>query len=148
MKSGSYKSIFGSKGQRSTFRRLSGCTYFLTGYSEHILVSFSPYFVHRFRMMKETCPNSFRKKLILTKVSKGRCPKALDDFADFSVVCQVRRFPFAFCYQFLMIFLCFGKFPFDRTTFFTFIILEVEISCRSCKPFLSTYKSFASLHRV
>ena len=29
--------------------------------SEHILVSFSSYFVHRFRMMKETCPGSFRK---------------------------------------------------------------------------------------
>ena len=32
MKSGSYKSNFGSKGQRSIFRRFSGCTYFLTRY--------------------------------------------------------------------------------------------------------------------
>ena len=32
IKRGSYMSNFGSKGQRSIFRRLSGCTYFLTGY--------------------------------------------------------------------------------------------------------------------
>ena len=32
MKSGNYMSNFVSKGQRSTFRRLSGCTYILTGY--------------------------------------------------------------------------------------------------------------------
>ena len=58
----------------------------------------------------------------MIKVSKGRCPKALDDFDDFSVLYQVGRFTFAFCYQFLMIFLCFRIFPFDRTSFFTFII--------------------------
>ena len=58
----------------------------------------------------------------MIKVSKGRCPKALDEFADFSVLYQVGRFTFAFCYQFLMIFLYFGIFPFDRAGFFTFII--------------------------
>ena len=58
----------------------------------------------------------------LIKVSEGRCPKALDDFADFSVLYKVGRFTFAFWYQFLMIFLCFRIFPFDRTSFFTFII--------------------------
>ena len=67
-------------------------------------------------------PIKIKEKLALIKVSKGRCPKALDDFADFSVLCQVGRFTFAFCYQFLMIFLCFGIFPFDRSSFFTFII--------------------------
>ena len=82
------------------------------------------------------------------KVSKGRCPKALDDFADFSVLCQVGRFMFAFCYKFLMIFLCFGIFPFDRTSFSPSYYPEEEILCKSCKPFKSTYKSFASLHRV
>ena len=46
----------------------------------------------------------------------------LDEFADFSVLCHVGRFTFAFCYEFPMIFLCFGIFPFDRTRFFTFII--------------------------
>ena len=46
----------------------------------------------------------------------------LDDFADFNVLCQVGRFAIAFCYQFLMILLCFGIFPFDRTSFFTSII--------------------------
>ena len=54
----------------------------------------------------------------LIKVSKGRCPKALDDFADFSVLYQVGRFTFAFCYQFLILFLCFGIFFFDHTSFF------------------------------
>ena len=67
-------------------------------------------------------PRKFRDKLSLIKVSKGRCPKTLDNFADFSVLYQVGRFTFAFCYQFLMIFLCFRIFPFDRTIFFTFII--------------------------
>ena len=86
------------------------------------MVSSSSYFVHRFRMMTETCPEKFLDKLSLIKVSKDRCPKALDDFADLSVLCQVGRFTFVFCYQFLIIFLCFGIFPFDRTRFFTFII--------------------------
>ena len=67
-------------------------------------------------------PRKFKDKLSLIKDSKGRCPIALDDFADFSVLCQVVRFTFAVCYQFLVIFLCFGIFPFDRTSFFTFII--------------------------
>ena len=64
----------------------------------------------------------FKDKLLLIKVSKDRCPKALDDFADCSVLCQVGHFTFAFCYQFLVIFLCFGIFPFDRASFFTIII--------------------------
>ena len=58
----------------------------------------------------------------MIKVSKGRCPKALDDIADFSVLCKVARFMHAFCYQFLMIFRCFGIFSLDNTGFFTFII--------------------------
>ena len=52
----------------------------------------------------------------MIKVSKRCCPKALDEFADFSVPGR------ALCYQFLIIFLCFGIFPFDRAGFFTFII--------------------------
>ena len=72
-------------------------------------------------MIKETYPASF-SKLSLIKVSKGRWPKALDDFADFSALCQVGRFTFAFYYQFLMIFLCFGIFPVDSTSFHTFVI--------------------------
>ena len=67
-------------------------------------------------------PRKFKDKLSLLKVSKGRCPKALGDFTDFSVLCKVGRFTFAFCYQFLMIFLWFGIFPFDRTSFFPLII--------------------------
>ena len=47
----------------------------------------------------------FYDKLSLIKVSEGRCPKSLDDFSDFSILCQVGRFTYAFCYQFLMIFL-------------------------------------------
>ena len=58
----------------------------------------------------------------MIKVSKGRFPKALDDFTNLSVLCQVVRFTYAFCYQFLMSFRCFGIFPLDRTGFFTFII--------------------------
>ena len=68
-------------------------------------------------MMTERC-----QELTLIKVSKGRCPKALDDFADFSILCQLGRFTYAFCFQFLMIFRCFGIFPLDRAGFFTFII--------------------------
>ena len=60
----------------------------------------------------------------MIKVSKGRCPKALDDSADFSVVCQFGRFTYAFCYQFLMILRGFGIFRLDRTGFFIFRIPE------------------------
>ena len=56
-------------------------------------------------------PRKFEDKLSLIKVSKGRCPKALDDFADLSVLCQVGRFTFAFCYQFLMILFLFWNIP-------------------------------------
>ena len=36
-------------------------------------------------------PRKFGDKLSLIKVSKGRCPKALVDFSNFSVLCQVER---------------------------------------------------------
>ena len=62
-------------------------------------------------------PRKFGDKLSLIKVIKGRYLKALDAFANFSVLCQVGRFTYAFCYQFLMIFRCFGIFPLDRTCF-------------------------------
>ena len=68
-------------------------------------------------MMKERCP-LFYDKLSLFRVSKGRSPKALDDFADFCLLCQLGRLTYAFCYQLLMIFRCFGIFPLDRTGFF------------------------------
>ena len=110
-------SNIGSKGQRSTFRQLSGYTYFLTGYLKNILVSVSFYFVLRPGMMKEKMPRKFEDKLSFIKVSKGRCPKSLDDFVNFSVLYQVGRFTYAFSYQFLVIFLCFGIFPLDRTGF-------------------------------
>ena len=62
-------------------------------------------------------PRKFEDKMSLIKVSKGHCPKALDDFASFSVLSQVGRFTFAFCFQFPMIFRCFGIFPLDLTGF-------------------------------
>ena len=64
----------------------------------------------------------FEDKLTSIKDSKGRCPKALDDFTNFSILCQVGRFTYVFCYQFLMVFRWFGIFPLDRTGFVTFII--------------------------
>ena len=121
MKSGSYKSNFGSKGQRSSCRQLSVCTYFLTGYLNTSWSVFLPTLYTDSGWWKKHAQKVLLK-LSLIKVSKGRCPIALDDFADLCVLCQVGRFTFAFCYQFLMIFLCFGIFPFDRTSFFTFII--------------------------
>ena len=65
-------------------------------------------------------PRKFNDKLSLIKVSKGRSPKALDDFADFSAFCQLGRFTYAFFffYQLLMIFRCFGLFPLNQTWFF------------------------------
>ena len=62
-------------------------------------------------------PLKFENKLSLIKDIKGRCPKVLDGFANFSVLCQVGSFTYALCYQFLMIFRCFGIFPLDRTGF-------------------------------
>ena len=84
----------------------------------------------------------------MIKVSNDRCSKALDDFADLIVLCQVGRFMHAFCFQFLMIFRCFGIFHIDRTGFLHLHTCNTRISCGSCKPFKSTYKSFASLNRV
>ena len=69
-------------------------------------------------------PRKFEDKLSLIKVSEGRCLKALDDLANFTVLCKVGRFTYAFCYQFLIIFRCFGIFPLDCTGFVTFIIAE------------------------
>ena len=63
-------------------------------------------------------PRKFKDKLSLIKVSKGRSPKERYAFANLSVLCQLRRFKYAFCYQLQMIFLCFGIFPLDRTVFF------------------------------
>ena len=62
-------------------------------------------------------PRKFEDKLSLIRFSKSRCPKALDDFANLSVLCQVVRFTYAFCYQFLLIFCCFWIFPHDRIGF-------------------------------
>ena len=76
-------------------------------------------------------PRKFEDKLSLIKVSKGRCPKALDDFAVLSVLCQVGCFTFAFCYQFLMI--CFVL-EYSLSTVLVIspsLYPEVEISCRS-----------------
>ena len=67
-------------------------------------------------------PRKFETKLSLIKVSKGRCPKAFDDLDNLSVLCQVRRFTCAFCYQFLMIFCCFGYFLSIVQVYVTFII--------------------------
>ena len=118
MKRGSYMSNFGSKGQRSTFRRL-----FFLFFWQDILTHLGQCFFLLCTHIQDDerkMPRKFKDKLSLIKVIKGRCPKAID--ADFSVLCQVGRFTYAFCYQFLMIFHCFGIFPLDRTGFFTFII--------------------------
>ena len=100
MKRGSYMSNFGSKGQRSTFRRLSGCTHFLTGYLNTSWLVFIP--------ALNTASGWWKKdaqKVLGQTAIKGCCRKALDDFADLSVLCQLRLFTYAFCYQFLMILL-------------------------------------------
>ena len=116
-----YMSNFGSKGQSSTFRRLSGCTYFLTEYRN---TSWSVFFLFCTQIQNDErkMPRKFQDNLTLIKVSKGRCPKALDDSANFSVLCQVGGLRYAFCYQFRIIFCCFGTLPLDRTGFFTLII--------------------------
>ena len=110
-------SNFGSKGQRSTFRRLSGCTYFLTGYLD---TSWSVFFLLCTQIQDDDkkMPKKFLDKLSLINVSKCRSPKALEDFADFSVLCQLGLFTYVFCYQLLMIFRCFGIFLLDCTDFF------------------------------
>ena len=97
-------SNFGSKGERSTFLWLSGCTYFLTGYLYRSW-SMSLHSLYIYQGWWKKTLRKFEDKLSLNvKVSKGRCPKALDDFANCSVWCQVGRFTNAVCYQYLMIF--------------------------------------------
>ena len=48
-------------------------------------------------------------------------------FTDFCVLCKLVFFTYAFCYQFLMIFRCFGIFPLDRTVFFFTLIIPGSI---------------------
>ena len=55
---------------------------------EHILTSVSLYFVHRCRKMTGR-RQVFFDKLALNKVGECRCLKALIDFADFRIFCQV-----------------------------------------------------------
>ena len=62
-------------------------------------------------------PRKFKDKLPLIKDRKGRSPKAIDDFADLTVFCQLGRFTYAFCYRLLMIIRCCRIFPLDRTGF-------------------------------
>ena len=104
-------SNFRSKGQRSTFRRLSGCTYFLTGYLN--LVQFFLLLCTQIQDDKRNMPRKFLDKLSLIKVSKGRCPKSLDDLADISVLCQVGRFTFAFFLSISGDFSLFWNIPFQ-----------------------------------
>ena len=101
--------------------RLSGCAYFLTGYLD---TSWSVFFLlcTQIHDDERKMPKKLYDKLSLIKVSKGRSPKALDNLADFSELCQFERFSYAFCYQLLMIVRCFGIFLLDRTGFSNFII--------------------------
>ena len=115
MKSGSYISNFGSKGQ--PFGNFLDALIVWQDIWTH-LGQFVLLLCTRIQDDERNVPRKFEDKLPLIKVSNGRCPKALNDFADFSVLCQVGRFTFAFSYQFRIIFLCFGIFPFDRTSFF------------------------------
>ena len=69
-------------------------------------------------------PWKFKDTLSLIKVSKGRCPKALDDYANFSVLYQVGRFTTVFCYQFLMIFIVLKYSRWTVLVSSTFIIPE------------------------
>ena len=113
---GDYMSNFGSKGQRTTFRWLFGCTHFWQDIWTH-LGQFLFLLCTQIQDDERNMPRKFEDTLSLIKVRKGRCPKTLDDFADFSVLCQLGCFTFAFCYQFLI-----GIFPFDCTSLSTFII--------------------------
>ena len=118
MKRGRYMSNLGLKGQSSSFRLLSGCVYFLTRYLNTSWSVVLPTLYTDSGWYKKD-PQKMLGQLSLIKVS---CPKALDNLADFSVLSQVGRFTYAFCYQFLVIFRCFDIFPLDRIGFFTFKI--------------------------
>ena len=147
MKTGSYKSNFGSKGQPSG--DFLGALIFWLDIWTHLgqffflLCTQSP-------DDERNMPRKFEDKLSLIKVSKGRCPNALDDFAVLSVLCQLGSFTLAFCYMYQFLIICFLL----EYSLSTVLIIspslypEVAISCRPWKPLKSTYKSFASLHRV
>ena len=120
MKRGSYSntSNFGSKGQPS------GNFLVALIFWQDILKHFGQCFFLLCTQIQDderNMPRKFEDKLSLIKVSKGRCPKALDGFANFSVLCQVGRFIYAFCYQFLMVFVVLEYFLVTVLVFVTFI---------------------------
>ena len=147
MKRGSHMSNFGSKDQRSTFRRLSGCTYFLTGCLTH-LGQWSFLFCTQIQDDERMIPIKFQDKLTLLEVRKGRCPKALDGFADFSVLYQIGCFTYAFCYQFLVMFRCFGIFPLDCTGVFHLHNTRKQYPAGHANRSNRPAKSFASMNQV
>ena len=116
MERGSYMSNFGWKGQRSTFRRLSGCTYFLTGY-----LNTSSYFIHSFRMTKEGCPESIRTNCHWSRSVKVAVGKRLMTLPILVYCASWGSLRMHFVINFWC-FCCFGIFPLDRACFFTFII--------------------------
>ena len=59
---------------------------FLTEYLKHLGQCFF-LLCTRIKDDKRNMPRKFEEILSLIKVSEGRCPKALDDFANFSVLC-------------------------------------------------------------
>ena len=91
MKRGSYMSNFGSKGQRSTFRQSLWVHLFQTGYlNTHWLVVLPTSYTDSGWWMKDAQKVLGQTVIWLINVSKGRCPKALDDFDvdDSSVLSQ------------------------------------------------------------
>ena len=107
--------------KRSTFLWLSGCTYFPTGYINTSWLVFLPTLYTDSGWWKKDV-QKILGKMSLIKFSKGRCQKTLDDFADFSVFCQVGCFTYAFSYQFWWVFVVLEYSLLIVLVFFTFII--------------------------
>ena len=83
---GSNQSL-GEKCQRLTFLWHLVCIFFSNEYLLKILISFTSYYVHIFKMLKgRQIPRRFKYQLSLVKISKGRCPIELIDWQFFRIL--------------------------------------------------------------
>ena len=118
MKNGSRLPTFGSKGRRSTFKLLSGCTDFPTGYLKTSWSVCLPTLYTDSGWWKKDAQKVWGQ----TVIDQGLWKRLINDFANFSVLCQLRRFTNAVCYQYLIIVLLFWNTISSPYLFSTFIL--------------------------
>ena len=138
--------IFESKGQRSTFLRLSGFTLFQNVFTPLDHRHFR--LCKKWRMMIWRYKEHQRSKRLLVKVSNTCFPIDLSDL-PFLVNCANISAPYMrFVIKIWWIFFVLEYFLSIPSIIFHIYHPKGEISCNSCNSLKPTYQSFASLNMV